>query len=979
MSGVHATLRRAGASPAFIAGAILTALLLIVAFAAPLLAPHSPTEQQLTGGLLPPSAEHWFGTDQLGRDVLSRMLYAARVDLGVAALAALAPFVIGLTVGLLSGYFGGAVDWVASRVTDTVIAFPFYVIVIALVFALGAGAGGIVVAFALVGWVGYARVIRAMTASLRESGWVRSARGAGLSHARVLLRHVLPNVLPQAVVLLATEIVLIMVAIVTLGYLGLGIRPPTPDWGTMIADAQQFITTQWWLAALPGLAVVLTGIALSLLGDGIGDVLRVGDRRGRAGRGLARGPGRTADGRRAGGRVGSARGARVRRGDGAVFASRGEHGRADVPVGAVRVRGLQIERADGTALVGGAVVAGGAVLAEGAVLEGGAVLSGADIADGVVLHGGARREGSSTAGAIDAGSTRAGSAAPGIELDVSPGGALGIVGESGSGKSLTLRALLGMLPPGLRATGHISVGGRVGMVFQDSLTALDPLTRVGTQLREAVEAASCSDDSVLRSRGSAAIRVRELLEAVQLLDTERIARSYPHELSGGQRQRVVIALALASDPALLLCDEPTTALDVTVQREILALLSDLRSERGLTLVFVSHDLAVVAQMCEELVVMAGGAVVETGFAREVIRTPRSPEARALIDSVPRLPALGSSAPPAAAESEPASAPASSSAPAPAPAPASAPPPAPTPSSSLTPASSSAGVAAVPLLEVRGARVQYRSFAAVSGASFELSRGEAVGIVGESGSGKTTLARAIAGQLELSSGEILLDGALLSSGARGDSPRGASSASNARSAAGRRGAHGRRRTAVQLRDIQLVPQDPYSSLTPRRTVGSMLEEVLRATERGNVKLRSGRNRSKRGARVGELLELVRLDPDLATATPDRLSGGQRQRVAIARALAAEPRVLVADEPTSALDVSVQASVVVLLQQLRRELGLALVFVSHDLAVVHELCDRVLVMRGGVVVESGGSEFFTAPQSDYGRALLEAVPRLELSRS
>jgi peptide/nickel transport system permease protein len=279
--------RRALRSPAFVGGAILFSLILAAAILAPVLAPYSPSAQNLTGGLLPPSPEHWLGTDQLGRDVLSRLLFAARTDLRIAILASLAPFVIGVTVGLVSGYFGGVVDRAASRITDTVIAFPFYVIVIAIVFAVGAGETGIILAFALVGWVGYARVLRAMTASLREAGWVQAARGGGLSHARVLLRHLLPNVLPQAVVLLATEIVLIMVAIVTLGYLGLGIQPPTPDWGTMIADAQQFVTTQWWLAAFPGFAVVLTGIALSLLGDGVGDALRVGN----AARGSAiRGP-----------------------------------------------------------------------------------------------------------------------------------------------------------------------------------------------------------------------------------------------------------------------------------------------------------------------------------------------------------------------------------------------------------------------------------------------------------------------------------------------------------------------------------------------------------------------------------------------------------------------------------------------------------------------------------------------------------------
>ena len=853
-------LRRAVASRACVAGVILTALILVVAIAAPLLAPASPTAQQLTEALLPPGPGHWLGTDQLGRDVLSRLLFAARTDLGVAALAALTPFVLGVAIGLISGYFGGAVDWVASRVTDTVIAFPFYVIVIALVFALGADAGGIVVAFALVGWVGYARVIRSMTASLRESGWVRSARGAGLSHPRVLLRHVLPNVLPQAVVLLASEIVLIMVAIVTLGYLGLGIRPPTPDWGTMIADAQPFITTQWWLAAFPGLAVVLTGVALSLLGDGIGDVLRVERpgvrrvRRVRRGRRIATRPD----------------GARVdRRSPNPSRRPAEAPGQAppELEPGAVRVRGLAIGDPTGRPLVGGAA---------------------------------------------------------GLSFEVAPGGAVGLVGESGSGKSLTLRALLGILPRGVEIVGGAAAtGGRVGMVFQDPLTALDPLARIGVQLGAAVSAAAPR-----ASRAEVRARVSALIERVRLPDTVRIARAYPHQLSGGQRQRVVIALALAGDPDILLCDEPTTALDVTVQREVLQLLAELREERGLTLVFVSHDLAVVAELCERVVVLASGTLVESGPTARVIRAPRSAAARALVTAVPELPPLahpGSGEPGVGAE------PGDAAKPGVAP--------------GLGPARAPAGgaAAAPPLLEARDVVVRYGGFTAVAGASFALAAGGSLGIVGESGSGKTSLARALTGQLPLVAGVVALAGTPLAD----------------------------RRGAETLRRIQLVPQDPYSSLTPRRTVGSALDEVLRARGFGGS---GGAGRSARRERVRALLALVRLDPALASATPGTLSGGQRQRVAIARALAADPQVLVADEPTSALDVSVQASVIALLQRLRQDLGLAIVFVSHDLAVVHELCDDVLVMRGGAIVERGGPEFFRSPQTPYGRELLTAVPRL-----
>lgn len=865
--------RRVG--PALALGAAMFGAILLLALLAPVVAPYPPSAQNLSGGLQPPSAAHWFGTDQLGRDVLSRVLFAARTDLRIAISAAIAPFVTGVLVGLVAGYFGGPVRWVSSRVIDTVIAFPFYVIVIAIVFAVGAGERGILVAFAIVGWVGYARVVAATTGALREAGWVQAARGAGLSHARVLFRHLLPNVLPQAIVLLATEIVLIMVAIVTLGYLGLGVQPPTPDWGTMISDGQQFVTSHWWLSALPGLAVVVTGIALSLLGDGAGDLLRVS-------------------------------GAAPRRRN---RPSRSAMRSAVDPASEQRTASLSPTDASGGADADAAAVERGAVRIRDLRIE--AVAADADAAPLV----------------------------DGLSLDVRPGEAVGLVGESGSGKSLTLRAVVGLLPEGTRVAdagrgnAPVSVGGAVGMIFQDPLTALDPLARVGSQLVEVLRAADAR-----RGRGATRgpavpphARARTLLRRVRLTrdepdpagdarsgersdpdprsEEERILRSYPHELSGGQRQRIVIALALAAEPAVLLCDEPTTALDVTVQREVLELLDELRREEGLALLFVSHDLAVVASLCSRIAVMRAGRIVEQGPTARVLAEPEDAYTRRLLNAVPRLP-------------EPRGA----------------------------PAREASHEGARPILRVRDLGVRYGRAVGVEGVSFDLPRGGALGIVGESGSGKTTLARALVGRLR-ADGEIRIEDA------RGGGPGADGTASVLL---------GPRRTREQRRLLQLVPQDPYSSLDPRMTVGRAIGEVLRV--HGLVP------RSGIDARIAELLETVRLDSATARAYPHELSGGQRQRVALARALALEPRVLVADEPTSALDVSVQAAVIELLRALRRELGLTLVLISHDLAVVHEVCDRVLVMRRGRVVEEGGGELFLAPRESYTRRLLASVPRL-----
>lgn len=266
--------RRILNTPSLLTGILMFAILILLAVLAPYLSPYDPSEQNLSAFLQPPSAAHWLGTDQLGRDLLTRLLYAARTDLTIMILAEIIPFCTGVLLGMISGYYGKWTDKVISLITDAFIAFPFYLIVIIVAFASGAGERGIYITFILVGWIVFARVVRGLTASFRKQEWIASAQTLGLPGHRILLRHLLPNVLPQAVVVLMTDMIGLLVAIVTLGYLGIGIAPPTPDWGTMIADGQPFITTAWWLSAVPGFAVVYTGIALSLLGDGLTDIWR---------------------------------------------------------------------------------------------------------------------------------------------------------------------------------------------------------------------------------------------------------------------------------------------------------------------------------------------------------------------------------------------------------------------------------------------------------------------------------------------------------------------------------------------------------------------------------------------------------------------------------------------------------------------------------------------------------------------------------
>ncbi|WP_312151833.1 ABC transporter permease [Paenibacillus odorifer] len=267
-------LKRIWNTPSLLVGIIMFAALILLTVFIPYISPYDPSEQNLSAFLQPPSAEHWLGTDQLGRDLFTRLVYAARTDLKIMVLAEIIPFCTGVFLGMLAGYYGKWIDTVITLLSDTFIAFPFYLIVIIVAFASGAGERGIYITFIFVGWIVFSRVVRGLSASFRNQEWVASAQTLGLPGVKIILRHLLPNVLPQAVVVLMTDMIGLLVAIVTLGYLGIGITPPTPDWGTMISDGQPFITTAWWLSAVPGFAVVYTGIALSLLGDGLADIWR---------------------------------------------------------------------------------------------------------------------------------------------------------------------------------------------------------------------------------------------------------------------------------------------------------------------------------------------------------------------------------------------------------------------------------------------------------------------------------------------------------------------------------------------------------------------------------------------------------------------------------------------------------------------------------------------------------------------------------
>ncbi|KQW47089.1 glutathione ABC transporter ATP-binding protein [Nocardioides sp. Root1257] len=509
-----------------------------------------------------------------------------------------------------------------------------------------------------------------------------------------------------------------------------------------------------------------------------------------------------------------------------------------------------------------------------------------------------------------------------VSVTVDEGEVVALVGESGSGKSMTARAVIGLLPDGAKATGSVRLRGeellglpepeliryrgrRVAMVFQEPQTALNPVRTIGWQIGEALRAHG-------GVRGKAArARAVDLLREVEIPDPEERLGYYPHQLSGGQKQRVVLALALANEPELLLADEPTTALDVTVQAEILALLRRIRDRTGTSILIITHNMGVVAHLADRVVVLRQGEVVEEAATRDLFADPRHAYTRQLLAAVPRLPGPDERVH-AVTDDD-------------------------------VPAVAADAVAALEYDDVRvhyGSRMRGRVLPAVDGVTLRLERGQVLGLVGESGSGKTTLGRLAAGLVPLAGGSVRVGGE--------DLVR----------------ARGQRRVDLRRR-LAFVHQDPEASLDPRFSIAEAIREPLDVHAVGS--------RKDRDVRVTELLDAVRLPASFARRRPRELSGGQRQRVALARALTLDPELLIADEPTSALDVSVQAEVLELFADLQQRLGFACVFISHDLAVVNKVADQVAVLRAGRVVESGSAaRVFGAPTHDYTRQLLAAVP-------
>ncbi|MGH9300283.1 MAG: dipeptide ABC transporter ATP-binding protein [Acidimicrobiales bacterium] len=852
-----------------------------------------------------PSLAFPFGTDNLGRDIFSRVIDGTRISVSLALVTGVSIASIGVVVGAIAGYVGSWLDAFLMRVVDVLLAFPTLILSLAIAGTLGAGYGTLLVALISTWWPTYARLVRAGVLAERERQYVDAIRGLGARPRRLVVRHILPNVLPPVLVLLSFDLGAIILAIAALGYLGVGVPPPAPEWGTMISDAQTYVFSAPHMIIFPGLAVAVAVIGFNLFGEGMRNALdplreRSRPRFARRGRSVV-----------------AAAASPSAPGDDALLVIDGLQTRLGHPRGEVR--------------------------------------------------------------AVD-----------GVSFCIRAGETVGLVGESGCGKTMTALSVMRLLPPGGRiVAGSVRLdqqeltalsdanmrrmrGSEVAMVFQDPQNSLNPTMTIGDQVCLPLRRHAGLSKSQARERAA------ELLAMVGLPRPAERLHDYPHQLSGGQRQRVTIAMALAGEPELLIADEPTTALDVTIQAQILALLADLQERLGMAMLLVTHDMAVIAGRADRVLVMYAGRIVEEGSTAQIFSRPRHPYTRALLDSIPQLaqergavlnaipglppdlidvpsgcafaPRCGnatqrcSDSAPALTQDgsdhryacfhpvEPDSPGRSASA-------------VMAPVAAVAEASPEAALLVVDHLvksfPVRsswgrhGGRVH-----AVSDVSFSVLRGETFGIVGESGCGKTTLARMLVALEEPESGSVRLAGVDL---ARLSPP----------ALRQRRG------------DFQMVFQDSHASLDPRARVGAALREPMAVQRVGN--------RGDRDERVARLLHEVGLDPWAVSRYPHEFSGGQRQRIGLARALSLDPGLIVADEPVSSLDVSIRAQVLNLMRSLQSSHGLTLVVISHDLSVVRYLADRVAVMYLGKLVEIGPTRVvYERSAHPYTAGLLSAVP-------
>ncbi len=842
---------------------------------------------------------HVLGTDRTGNDVLWQALKSIRTAWIIGSLTTVAMLPPALVLGISAGYFKGWIDDVIQYVYTTLTSIPGVLLIAACVlmmqvyidthpglFPTAAQRADLrlfllCMILGLTGWAGLCRLLRAEALKLRELEYVQAARAFGISNWRIMARHLLPNLMHIVLITVVLEFSGLVLYEAVLSYLGIGVDPSMNSFGSMIEKSRFEMSRDpmiWWNLLAAFIFMLALVLAANLFADAVRDAF---DPRSRMFR-----PRRF---NLFNGNSATQTGVAVSN----ASSSRGQH--AEIAI--LKVQELDV----------------------------------------VIDTGEAWRH------AVQA-----------LALTVHRGETFALVGESGSGKSMTALALMRLLPEALRVTqgsvvlGGVDIntlsessmrtvrGGRAGMIFQEPGTSLNPVLRVGDQLCEAIVTHTDLRGAAARSRAV------QWLQRVGIPEPERRIDDYPFQFSGGQKQRIMIAIALAAEPELLIADEPTTALDVTVQAQVLSLIRDIQQEFGMAVLLITHDLAVVRDVADTVALMRDGQIVETAPADQFFNAPKHPYALELFAAIPTFAKRGQPLSPSVTKAGIHRALISGT------------------GSRAVDASvkSSANLGRqAPALVVEQLEIGYpirkgllrRQVGmnqAVQGVSFSLQRGETLALVGASGCGKTTVAKALL---------RLIDSSAAISGVARLGDQNLLTAS-------------RTEMKALRRRIQIVFQDPFASLDPRMRVREILQEGIAA-------LRPEWNVAEQSQRISALLARVGLPSDAADRYPHEFSGGQRQRIAIARALAVEPEVLILDEPTSALDVSVQAQILDLLTDLQKETGMAYLFITHNFGVVEYLADRVAVMEAGRVVEFGdASQVLQAPKSAVTRELLAAVPRL-----
>ena len=863
------------------------------------------------------SGYHVLGTDRTGNDVLWQALKSIRTAWVIGSLATVAMLPPALIFGISAGYFKGWIDDVIQYVYTTLTSIPGVLLIGACVLMMqvyiDANPGMfptsaqradlrlflLCMILGLTGWAGLCRLLRAEALKLRELEYVQAARAFGISHIRIMARHLLPNLMHIVLITVVLQFSGLVLYEAVLSYLGIGVDPSMNSFGSMIEKARLEMSRDpmiWWNLLTAFLFMLALVLSANLFSDAVRDAF---DPRSRAFR-----PKRFKLGARS-----LTPGSSSRSG-----ASSGSGGTVVSDVLATRAP-LSPEASGMTHSSDGATLAASS---RGVP----SVLSVTDLDIALDTDDQVRF------------------AVKALALTIHRGETFALVGESGSGKSMTAMALMRLLPEALRVVGgrielqgteltHLSEaamrsvrGARAGMIFQEPGTSLNPVMRIGEQILEPIERHTALRGAAARARAV------QWLGRVGIPEPEVRIDDYPFQFSGGQKQRIMIAIALAAEPDLLIADEPTTALDVTVQAQVLALLADIQKEFGMAVLLITHDLAVVRQVADTVSLMRHGEIVETAPAEQFFVSPKHAYARELFDAIPTFAKRGRAL---SAQGQ---------------------------ARAGLGGSGSDASQATAVLQVDQLQVHYpirkgllRRIVAynkvVQGVSFALHANETLALVGGSGCGKTTVAKTL---LRLLDGSASINGSAVVEG------------TNILQASG---------SALKaLRaQIQIVFQDPFASLDPRMRVGAILQEGIAA-------LRPEWSAAEQARRIAYLLERVGLPENAALRYPHEFSGGQRQRIAIARALAVEPKILILDEPTSALDVSVQAQILDLLQDLQRETGMAYLFITHNFGVVEYFADRVAVMDAGHIVELGtAAQVLQAPSHAVTKELLAAVPRLD----